>query len=257
MKTNLLILILSTLVVFSCKNDKVDPNCNSLAISKIEVIDENCSNSKGSILITATGGTGNYLYSINNGAEFQSDNEFFNLSEGEYDIVVKEANSCEVKQKQIISNVVSSDLEFNFSTKNAGCSSNNGEITINAVGGIGTYLYSIDGFNFLSTNIFSNLTQGIYTVITKDSNECATQKNVLVKAGDISYANDVAPIIMASCGITNCHTAANSGRMQVMNYTILAANRLSVKSKMNSNMPKAPGTISAADKEKVFCWIDD
>ena len=50
----------------------------------------------GSIIITPTSGLSPYLYSVDNGQNFQDDNEFYDLAVGNYNVVVKDASSvCE------------------------------------------------------------------------------------------------------------------------------------------------------------------
>ena len=49
----------------------------------------------GSIQISPGGGTGTYTYSIDNGASYQSSNEFNNLTSSNYPIRVKDSNGCE------------------------------------------------------------------------------------------------------------------------------------------------------------------
>jgi hypothetical protein len=48
----------------------------------------------GSITLNASGGTGAFMYSINNGTTYQTSNFFGNLTAGEYKWVVKDANNC-------------------------------------------------------------------------------------------------------------------------------------------------------------------
>lgn len=48
----------------------------------------------GELIITATGGTGSYMYSIDGGASFQSSNIFTIDMDGEYPIVVIDSNDC-------------------------------------------------------------------------------------------------------------------------------------------------------------------
>ncbi len=49
----------------------------------------------GSIIINVTGGTEPYMYSIDGGETFSSDNLFNNLTSGEYDVVAVDADGCE------------------------------------------------------------------------------------------------------------------------------------------------------------------
>ena len=56
------------------------------------------------------------------------------------------------------------------------------EVIINAQGGTGTYFYSIDGVNFQSSNTFSNLINGQYIILVKDTNGCAEYETVTVSS---------------------------------------------------------------------------
>ena len=50
----------------------------------------------GSIIITPTSGLSPYLYSVDNGQNFQEDSEFYNLAVGNYNVVVQDASGvCE------------------------------------------------------------------------------------------------------------------------------------------------------------------
>ena len=51
----------------------------------------------------------------------------------------------------------------------------NGTITVTATGGTPSYTYSKDGgITFQSSNIFSGLTAGTYTIVVRDANNCST-----------------------------------------------------------------------------------
>lgn len=52
-------------------------------------------NGTGQIVVTGSGGTAPYTYSINNGANYQVSNTFSGLSAGTYSIRVKDANGCQ------------------------------------------------------------------------------------------------------------------------------------------------------------------
>lgn len=62
-----------------------------------------------------------------------------------------------------------------------------GSITINASGGTGSFIYSIDGGStFQSSNIFSNLSANTYFVVVKDSNGCTSSGKATVNASNIN-----------------------------------------------------------------------
>jgi uncharacterized protein (DUF2141 family) len=130
----------------------------------------------GSVLATATGGTGALTYNINGGA-YGNANTFGNLSAGTYTVGVQDANGCVqtfqttvVEPTQIVASAVA--------TPSTGA---NGTVTTSATGGNMPYTYSINGINFYSGVLFSNLAPGTYTVSVKDVNGCIGTVQVTVE----------------------------------------------------------------------------
>ena len=126
------------------------------------------------INVTATGGAGGYMYSLNSGI-YQSSSSFSGLVAGNYTMNVKDMNICyksktfTVKQSSTITKV---PLTFgSIYVNNVTCKkSNDGQITVNVSGGTNPYSYSInDSGVFSNTNTFNNLKAGTYTVYVKDS----------------------------------------------------------------------------------------
>ncbi len=75
------------------------------------IIDASCSgNADGNITITANGGNGAYLYSINNGSNFLTSNSFA-VKQGAYSILVKDGNGCTITDsvKVLLNNTVTID----------------------------------------------------------------------------------------------------------------------------------------------------
>jgi hypothetical protein len=128
--------------------------------------------SNGVITVSsATGGTAVYTYSID-GTNYQAGTTFSSLSAGSYTIYAKDSygevgtTSVTVTQPNIVS--------FTSTPTNPTCnSSTDGSITVSSVsGGVAPYTYSIDGTNYQTGTTFSNLSNGTYTVYTKDSSGC-------------------------------------------------------------------------------------
>ncbi|MBK6966705.1 MAG: choice-of-anchor L domain-containing protein [Bacteroidales bacterium] len=64
-------------------------------ISSISATNAQCSGqSNGVITVNATGGSGSYQYSINNGSTWQTSNTFTGLAAGSYTILVRDPGSC-------------------------------------------------------------------------------------------------------------------------------------------------------------------
>ena len=134
-----------------------------------------CNNaSDGMITVTAAGGTGAYSYSLNGGAA-QSSNVFSGLASGSYNVVVTDAKGCSASLESPIV-IANPALLTASATGSAQVSCNNasdGMITVTAVGGTGTYSYSLNGGAAQSSNVFSDLASGSYNVVVTDAKGCA------------------------------------------------------------------------------------
>lgn len=135
----------------------------------------NCNGDTGlSITLNASGGTPPYLYSIDGGENWQASNTFTDLPAGNYAPVVEDAVgntfttlNVTVAEPELL--VVNATVEGN-------------DLVIEASGGTGPYLYSIDGVNFSEENIFPNLPAGDYMIWVEDANGClsSTMTSILV-----------------------------------------------------------------------------
>ncbi|MBU3713878.1 MAG: T9SS type A sorting domain-containing protein [Ferruginibacter sp.] len=131
----------------------------------------------GAITVTATGGTGTLEYSINGGA-YQSSNVFSGLGAGTYTLSVKDANGCTYGPSDVTITAPSAitgsgSVTSSYNGADLSCAtSTDGEITVTATGGTGTLEYSINGGAYQSSNVFSGLGAGTYTLSVKDANGC-------------------------------------------------------------------------------------
>ncbi|HYM95537.1 MAG TPA: SprB repeat-containing protein [Chitinophagaceae bacterium] len=75
-------------------------NCSAITASATKS-DISCFNaSNGTIVVSGSGGTTPYTFSINNGTNYQASGTFNGLSPGQYLIRVKDSNGCESKPSQ-------------------------------------------------------------------------------------------------------------------------------------------------------------
>jgi len=154
---------------------------NGPAIMSSSHTNVNChGGNDGTITVgTVTGGTGTLSYSIN-GTAYQSSPLFTGLPAGVYNTTVKDAVGC-------IGNVTVTITEpsafvLTSSVVNATCNgSNTGSITLLVGGGSGTLAYSINGgITYQSSNTFTNLFAGTYTITVKDAGGCLSSTSVSI-----------------------------------------------------------------------------
>ncbi len=125
----------------------------------------------GKISIVGAGGVSPYQYTIN-GSNYQSGNDFINLLAGNYTVTVKDNNGCTFAQNQ---NLTQPTLVTTASSvvQDVSCfAGNDGKGQVIGSGGTLPYTFSIDGTNFINTNIFGGLTANIYQFWVKDANGC-------------------------------------------------------------------------------------
>nr|MDQ3016878.1 gliding motility-associated C-terminal domain-containing protein [Bacteroidota bacterium] len=82
---------------------------------------------------------------------------------------------------------------------NSSCGQSDGSITIEAIGGVGTLQYSIDGIVWQNSPVFNGLPAGTYPVFVRDSENCTSQSTATIQdigAPVISAVN----VVETSCG---------------------------------------------------------
>ncbi|PAM93629.1 hypothetical protein B4N84_16880, partial [Flavobacterium sp. IR1] len=144
--------------------------------------------STGVIVANATGGLGNYRYTLKNGTgaivkPSQTHGRFENLTIGRYFVEVKSID-CNVTSVIVDITQPATAVQATFVPKDVTCfGENDGEIVVNAAGGTGIIKYAISPQlnRFVYTNKFEKLTAGTYTVIAQDENGCYVSSNVIIK----------------------------------------------------------------------------
>lgn len=154
------------------------------------------------VTVNANGGTGMLQYSIN-GVDFQASNEFLNLVNGVYTLTVMDDNGCTETAEAIIA--VNTLVVSASQTQDVNCfGGNEAEITVNVGGGTPDFMYSLDGVNFQSSNVFQNLTAGTYTVTVQDADGFVQT--------DVVFISE--PTVITASATTNgyeINVAANGG----------------------------------------------
>lgn len=144
----------------------------------------------GSILLTATGDSGEYTFSISPQLGTQvSPAERTNLPAGTYVGTVTDNNNAEVRSAQIIINAPDSNLTLSLTKKDVTIPGlANGQITANAFGDSGEYAFSISPQTAQQQgNVFTGLVAGVYSVTVTDINSDAevTQQITIIQPAEL------------------------------------------------------------------------
>jgi hypothetical protein len=132
-----------------------------------------------------------------------------------------------------------------------------GKITMNASGGTPPYEYSIDGNNFVSSNVFYNLSGGSYIVTVMDADDCIAEETVTVSTQAlVSYSKQIVPVIAANCTISGCHCDGNS--LCFAEYETVKANALGIRDRTSARaMPPSYSGKSLTENEikDIANWV--
>ena len=180
-------LVRARLIGTNCISTKsIVVNKVSLTASIVRTFTECVGPPTGSITITPFNGTAPYQFSIDSGRTFQPSNVFINLAAGTYRVVVKDALGCSYSVDVIIYELGPS---FTVSIINPVCGGSlTGSITVNAKG-TAPFTYSINGLPRQTSNVFTNLPRGTYSITVYDATTCPTTANVTISIGVSIKAN--------------------------------------------------------------------
>ncbi len=233
-------------------------------ISNIQTTDATCGNSNGSLVVTASGGTGVLQYSTTGGPPYQVSNTFNNLAALNYNVVVIDANGC----TQTLNAQVNNSSAPVINTANASAllcnGDNNAAITINASGGTGVLQYSINnGTTFQSGNVFNGLAAGTYNVVVSDAAGCLVSTSVVItdpallnvsanNVGTTCTQSNGSITVNGSGGTGTLQYAMNGGSYQAStnfnnlaagNYTVTVQDANGCTASISSNVTDAPSAI--------------
>lgn len=162
-----------------------EPAAVSLTIK--ESTEVKCSGiATGIITVAASGGTGTYIYSIDEGVTWQNHGAFSGLSAGDHIIEAKDINGCKtfidvtIIEPPILTATVTTLVD-------ATCGGANGSAEAKAYGGVGSYTYTwrdISNTVVSKASILSGVNGGIYEVTIQDANGCSITKSANISSTD-------------------------------------------------------------------------
>lgn len=115
--------------------------------------------------------------------------------------ILLESCSSEQAPDPVDCNVNPVNIQSITSTE-ATCGLEDGKLTVSVNGGSGDYMYSINGVDFQSSNVFGNLGAGNYSVTVMDANECSdTGSGIVESSSGLEMNVDISTV--AGCETEN------------------------------------------------------
>jgi len=203
----------------------------------------NCATgSTGTITVTVPPGSGvpPYQYSLN-GGPLQSSNVFSGLPVGTYTVYAADINGCSSTLTATINKT--GNLGVGYTSLNSSCTGvNNGSITILPPSAYTPIQYSLNGGPPQTSNIFTGLAAGTYTISVVDAIGCSGSTFITITQGaNVTATSNTTPTscsgisngtitVFASGGTLPYQYSINGGALQASNvFTGLAAGTYSVK----------------------------
>ena len=162
----------------------------------------------GMINSIPNGGTGPGTYTYNWTPNLGGSPLITNLCSGSYSLEILDANGCSVISDTVITGPQALTID-NVTTINETCGGDcDGSITINATG---ANLYSIDGVNYQSSNIFSNLCSGTYVLYVQDASGCVSIDSSSVIGPPPVVVQGLSDTLICVSGVAQLEALANGG----------------------------------------------
>ncbi len=156
-----------------------------LAVAAIVEQEVSCNGETDAIVTTLspTGGTGSVFdYAWDNGVE---NSVLENIGAGTYTLVVTDQNGCIAET--VITVEEPEAVYYDISTEDINCFNQveYGTVFVDTIsGGVGPYVYSVDGENYIPNPILSDLEPGRHTLFIEDANGCQEETEFFITAPD-------------------------------------------------------------------------
>lgn len=250
-----IVMVMHAITWQGCESEEapepVDCSANPVALELVSVTDAVCGAADGSVEVAASGGSGNYRYSIGDNAPGSSA-VFEGLGAGVYEISALDDNDCETKLEATVKNGVGMNITFEATT--SGCKTSNGTLTVSAFDGTGPYQFKLGSGSFSTTNTFAGLPAGDHDLVVTDATGCEVNQRVTVASG-VSYSATVAGIIQTKCAVSGCHAGTQSPDFRV--FKNIHDNAAQIKTLTGNGTMPQNGSLTREQIDFIACWVDD
>jgi len=227
--------------------------------------------SNGAITASASGGTAPYTYSINGGTSFQSSGTFGSLAAGSFTITARDANGCTGTANATVGTInpcagVTVSFTSTVATATPCVSPANGAITLTGSGGTTPYTFSLNSGSFQSSNQFTGLNAGSYSVAARDANGCTSASGTVTVGATAmgTLFTQVRSIVQANCATSGCHSAGSqagginfSDNCQIVQQGTRIRVRAVDQHGTGSQMPPPPSSgLSSTQRTTIVNWLN-
>jgi hypothetical protein len=252
------------LIATSCAWDELPVNKPKVSCSTVSIVLEVskttdasvCGAKDGKLELKVTGGEAPYTFSINESEE-QTSNVFDGLESDVYSIVVFDKNRCTATVERAVVTVSQFSADF-VQEPNSECIEYNGAIEIVINEPDGPYEFQLDSGDFFTNTRFENVKDGDHYITIQNGDGCSVTRLVTVEreATDVSWQNDILPIMTSSCAVTGCHNGVHLPRDWRIHSQVKQFASTIRKRTQDKSMP-AEGALTEDQIAKIACWIDD
>ena len=163
---------------------------------------------------------------------------FSGVCAGDYTVQITDGLGCTATDAVTLTQP-SQLILTSVSTTNTDNGVSTGTATINATGGQVAYTYSLDGTNYISSNLFSNLSAGVHIAYVQDNNGCTDELMFVINKNSSCDFN-----ISATTNIVSCAGACDGNIALEFNGTASDAPFSIVLEKNGSMVQTEVGTSS-------------
>lgn len=223
------------------------PNAPSISSSITTSVSCN-GGSDGSLQVTAIGGASPLSYNLMPGNITNGTGTFSNLSAITYTVVVTDALSCTVST--IVTVTEPPVLNWNNpQVTHVSCNGGtNGSIQVSTSGGTGTVNFNLNPGNInSSTGLYPNLSQGAYTIIATDANNCTTSTVVNVgQPTPLQWGASSTTLVSCNGGNDGSLSIMATGGTSAYSYNLMPGNVTNGSGAFN-NLAQGTYTITVTD----------
>jgi hypothetical protein len=231
----------------------VTVTARSITINATTIPSDACG-SDGAIFITASGSS-SFMYKLNAGGTYQTSDTFINVAPATYTVYVKDSSGCETTRSVVVAAKVITITSAVMPTSSP-CGASDGSIIVTATGS-SSFMYKLNNSGtYQTSDTFTNVASGTYTVYVKDSASCETTANVTVGAANPgTLFASVKSLIATKCQSCHNNSFAEDGYNWQDQCNIILYQNL-IQQQVNSDqMPYGGPPLSTSEKDIINNWI--